>query len=146
MGDVLSLIEKSQELVDEEEAAILASRLEKGDFTLEDFRDQMGKLKKMGSIDSIIGMIPGLGKLKKLKDAKPDPKDMSKIEAIINSMTINERRNYQIIDASRRRRIANGSGTSINEVNLMLRNFAETQKMLRQFSRGGLGALARKLF
>ncbi|MDR1871196.1 MAG: signal recognition particle protein [Deltaproteobacteria bacterium] len=137
MGDVLSLIEKAQEVVDEEESQRMLKALTKGEFTLNDFRQQMTQLKKIGTMESLLGMIPGLGKLKKLREAQPNPKEMAKIEAIIDSMTMEERYNHNIIDASRRRRIAKGSGTSVTDVNQLIRNFNEVKKVMSQFSKRG---------
>ncbi|MDR1296751.1 MAG: signal recognition particle protein [Deltaproteobacteria bacterium] len=143
MGDVLSLIEKAQEVIDEKEAEKLARGLAKGRFTLDDFRNQMRNMRRMGSIEAILGMIPGLGKLKQLKNATPDTAEMTKITAIIDSMTVGERLDHTIIDSGRRRRIANGSGTTVADVNLLLKNFTEVLKIFRQTSRsGGLSALA----
>lgn len=132
MGDVLSLIEKAQEVVDQEESARLLSVLSKGEFTLDDFKKQMIQLKKIGTVESILSMIPGLGRLKKFQEAIPDPKEMVQIEAIIDSMTTKERFRPQIIDASRRRRIAQGSGTTTQDVNLLIRNFGLAKKFMAQ--------------
>jgi signal recognition particle subunit SRP54 len=144
MGDVLSLIEKAQEAVDQDEAAELAGRLTKGGYTLDDFRNQMVQLRKVGTIESILSMIPGLGKLKKLRDAAPDEGQLARITAIIDSMTFEERRNKVPIDASRRRRIAKGSGSTVAEVNQLLKNFTESVKLIRQATKvGGLDALRR---
>jgi signal recognition particle subunit SRP54 len=145
MGDVLSLIEKAQEAIDQEEASALLGRLQKGAFTLDDFRVQLRNLHKIGSIESVLSMVPGLGKLKKLREATPDPNEITRITAIIDSMTIAERLNQVNIDGSRRKRIAKGSGTTVADVNQLLKNFAETLKMLKQVNRGGMGAM-RRLF
>jgi signal recognition particle subunit SRP54 len=136
MGDVLTLIEKAQEHADEAAAEALAKKLQKGDFTLSDFRDQMRTLGKMGTMESILGMIPGLGKLKKIKEATPDSREMIKIAAIIDSMTVEEREQHSIIDSSRKRRIAMGSGTDVKDVTRLLKNFTEVRKMFRAFSKG----------
>ncbi|UQZ89883.1 signal recognition particle protein [Deltaproteobacteria bacterium Smac51] len=141
MGDIESLIDKAREAVDEKEARELAKKMQKGEFTLEDFQNQIRQIKSMGSIESLMGMIPGLGKLKKLKEAKPDERELKKIEAIISSMTKEERRNHLIIDGSRRKRIANGSGTTVTDVNQLLKNFSETKKMMQRFTKGGIGNL-----
>ena len=138
MGDIAGLIEKAQQAVDEKEARALANKMQKGEFSLDDFRKQIQQIKSMGSIESLMGMIPGLGKLKKLREAKPDEDELKKIEAIISSMTKAERANHLIIDASRRKRIAKGSGTSVAEVNQLLKNFAETRKLMQRFTKGGL--------
>ncbi|MFH1134460.1 MAG: signal recognition particle protein [Pseudomonadota bacterium] len=144
MGDVLSLIEKAQENIDEERALELARKIKKNEFTLEDFQQQIKQIKKMGSLESILGMIPGLGgKLKKLKEAQPDEGELKKVEAIISSMTLEERRNHNILNAGRRRRIAKGSGTSVADVNSLIKNFVQTKKMMKKFSKGGLPGLGR---
>jgi signal recognition particle subunit SRP54 len=141
MGDMLSLIEKAQATFDEKEALRLQSRLKKREFDLEDFRTQLGQMKKIGSLEQIIGMLPGFGKLKELKNLKPDEGELVKIEAIISSMTPEERRNHKMINGSRRKRIAKGSGTSIQDVNMLLKNFAQTKKMMEEITRKGLQRL-----
>jgi signal recognition particle subunit SRP54 len=134
MGDVLSLIEKAEAVVDQKNAERLAKKIQKNAFTLEDFLDQIQQIKKMGSLEQIMDMIPGINKLKQLKDApKPDQKELVKTEAIIRSMTLKERRNHRIIDASRRVRIAKGSGTSVNEVNRVLKSYTMMLKMMKNF-------------
>jgi signal recognition particle subunit SRP54 len=138
MGDMLSLIEKAQEEFDEKEALKLAKKLKKREFDLEDFLGQLRQLKKLGSLEQIMGMIPGLGQLKQLKNMKPDEKELGRVEAIINSMTKEERGNYKLINGSRRRRIALGSGTTIQDVNRLLKNFAQTKKMMENLTRKGL--------
>jgi signal recognition particle subunit SRP54 len=138
MGDVLSLIEKAQTEFDEKEAAKLAKRLKKREFDLEDFQSQLKQMKKLGSMEQILGMLPGMGQLKQLKKLKPEEKELVKIEAIINSMTKSERQNYKIINGSRRKRIAKGSGTKVQDVNRLLKNFAQTKKMMETFSKRGL--------
>jgi signal recognition particle subunit SRP54 len=137
MGDMLSLIEKAQTEFDEKEALKLQKKIRKSEFDLEDFQSQLRQVKKLGSLEEILGMIPGMGKLKALKDLKPDEKELVRVEAIINSMTRDERRNYKIINGSRRRRIALGSGTSIQEVNRVLKNFTETKRMMERFAKRG---------
>ncbi len=144
MGDVLTLIEKAEAAVDKEKAEKLAKKLKKEGFTLEDFRDQIQQIKKMGSLEQIMGMIPGLNRIKQIKDMpKPDEKELVKVEAIINSMTSKERRNHAIINANRRVRIANGSGTSVQDVNKVLKSYTEMLKMMKKMSGkpGGLGAM-----
>ncbi len=147
MGDVLSLVEKASQAMDQEKAAQLAKKMAKNAFTLEDFREQLHQLQKMGSLESILSMLPGAGaKLKKLKGLTPDEKELKRTEAIILSMTPQERQNYAIINASRRKRIAKGSGTSVAEVNRLLKNFRQVRKMMKQMSRmGGKRALGRML-
>ena len=135
MGDVMTLIEKAQETVSREEAEKLAKKLRRSEFTLEDFRDQLRQVKKMGSLESIIGMIPGMNRLP--ANASFDEKALVRVEAIIQSMTAEERQRPNIINGTRRRRIALGSGTSIQEVNKVMKQFGEMQKMVKKFSRGG---------
>ena len=138
MGDVLGLIEKAQEAFDVEQVKALEQKLRREAFTLDDFRQQLRQLKKMGSMEQLLGMIPGLGsKMKAMKDLKPDDGELKKVEAIISSMTPGERADHTIINGSRRRRIALGSGTSVQDVNRLLKNFALTQKMIRQVAQGG---------
>ncbi len=133
MGDVLSLIEKAEAVVDQKNAAQLAQKIQKNAFTLEDFLDQIQQIKKMGSLEQIMGMIPGVNKLKQLKDGpKPDTKELGKTEAIIRSMTLTERRNYKIIDGSRRLRIAHGSGTTVADVNRVLKSYTMMLKMMKK--------------
>jgi len=138
MGDMISLIEKAQEEFDEKEALKLAKKLKKREFDLEDFLSQLRQLKKLGSLEQIMSMIPGMGQLKQLKNMKPDEKELVRVEAIINSMNKEERENYKIINGSRRRRIALGSGTTIQDVNRLLKNFAQTKKMMENLTRKGL--------
>jgi signal recognition particle subunit SRP54 len=135
MGDVLSLIEKAEKVVDEKQARQLASKLRKNSFTLEDFLDQLQHIKKMGSLEQLMSMVPGINKLRQLKDApQPSQKELLKTEAIILSMTRTERHNYKIINASRRIRIAKGSGTSVEEVNRVLKSYAMMLKMMKKIS------------
>ena len=138
MGDVLTLIEKAQDLVDEKKAAELEKKLRKSQFTLEDFRDQMLQIRKMGSLGDIMKMIPGMGKLKHMKNMDMDEKELVRIEAIINSMTPLERRRHGIINGSRRRRIAKGSGTRVQDVNRLLKDYTQLLKMLKKFNKGGM--------
>jgi signal recognition particle subunit SRP54 len=140
MGDVLSLIEKAEAAISEEDAERLEEKIRANEFTLEDFRDQLKTIRKMGPLESIIGMIPGMGNVKALAENKPDEKQISRVEAIINSMTVEERRKQHIINGSRRRRIARGSGTSVEEVNRLLKQFVQMQKMLKQL--GGMAGLS----
>jgi signal recognition particle subunit SRP54 len=148
MGDVLSLVEKVQETVDQAEAEAAAKRLMENRFTLEDFRNQLEQIKKMGPIGQLLQMVPGAGQMAGAAQAAVDSGEMKRIEAIIDSMTADERRRPDIIKASRRRRIALGSGTSTAEVNRLLKQFVEMQKMMKMLSSGkmprlggGLGAL-----
>jgi len=140
MGDVLSLIEKAEAAITQEDAEKLEEKLRANEFTLEDFRDQLKTIRKMGPLESIIGMLPGMGNIKALAENKPDEKQIGRIEAIIGSMTPEERRKQHIINGSRRKRIARGSGTSVEEVNRLLKQFVQMQKMLKQL--GGMTGLA----
>jgi signal recognition particle subunit SRP54 len=140
MGDVLSLIERAEAAIDQEDAEKLEQRIRANEFTLEDFRDQLKTIRKMGPLEQILGMLPGMGNLKALADNKPDEKQINRVEAIINSMTPEERRKQHIINGSRRKRIARGSGTSVEEVNRLLKQFVQMQKMLKAF--GGMTGLA----
>jgi len=144
MGDVLSLIEKAEEAVSLEDAEKLEEKIRKNAFTLEDFRDQLRTIKKMGPIEQILGMLPGMGNLKEMAAARNqvDDKQLARVEAIINSMTPRERTNHQIINGQRRKRIAKGSGTSVEEVNKLLKQFVQMQKMLKQL--GGMAGLGKK--
>jgi len=139
MGDIVSLVEKAQETIDMEQAARMQEKLLKAKFDFEDFLDQMNQLKKMGPLDSILGMIPGVGKA--IKNIKVDEKDMERMVAIIKSMTIEERRNPNVIDGSRKRRIAAGSGNSVQAVNQLLKQFSAMQKMFGNMSKSKLRGL-----
>jgi signal recognition particle subunit SRP54 len=141
MGDVLTLIEKAQGVVDEKKAAELEKKLRKNQFTLEDFRDQMRQIRKMGSLSDIMKMIPGMGKLKHMKNMDMDEKELVRIEAIINSMTPLERRRHGIINGSRRRRIAKGSGTRVQDVNRLLKDYTQLLKMLKKLNKSGMQGL-----
>ena len=138
MGDVLSLIERAEQVVDRDEAERLGQKLRSDDFTLEDFLAQLKTLRRMGPLEQVLGMLPGMGSLKQLGDAKPDEAQLDGVEAIISSMTPAERRSFKIIDGSRRRRIAKGSGTTVEDVNRLLRQFQQMRKMLKAV--GGAGA------
>jgi signal recognition particle subunit SRP54 len=140
MGDVLSLIERAEGAIDHEDAARLEEKIRANEFTLEDFRDQLKTIRKMGPLEQIMGMLPGMGNLKALTDNKPDETQMARVEAIIGSMTPEERRKQHIINGSRRKRIAKGSGTTVEEVNRLLKQFVQMQKMLR--SLGGMAGMA----
>jgi signal recognition particle subunit SRP54 len=137
MGDMLTMIEKAQEAFDEKQAVELADKFRTDSFSLEDFRDQLRQIKKLGSLEQILGMLPGMGMLKELKKAQIDEKELVRTEAIINSMTGQERRDVDLINASRRRRIAAGSGTSVQDVNRLLKSYLEACKMMRQMTGGG---------
>jgi signal recognition particle subunit SRP54 len=143
MGDVLTMIEKAQTIVDEKKAVELEKRLRKNEFTLEDFRDQMVQIRKMGSISELINMIPGMSKVKQLKNLEVDENEFIKIEAMINSMTPQERRQHTLIKGSRRKRIAKGSGTSVQDINNLLKNYTQVVKMMKKINKGGLRGLGR---
>jgi signal recognition particle subunit SRP54 len=143
MGDVLTLIEKAQDAVDEKKAAELEKKIRKNQFSLEDFRDQMVQIRKMGSLGDIMKMIPGMGKLKQMKNLDVDEKEFGRVEAIINSMTPRERQQHTIINGSRRKRIAKGSGTRVQDVNQLLKNYSQLKKMLKKFNKGGMNGMQR---
>ncbi len=140
MGDVLSLIEKAEQAIDVEDAARLERKIRENDFTLEDFRDQLRTIRKMGPIEQIVGLMPGMGNLKALGGQQPDEAQLSRVEAIISSMTPLERRKQHIINGSRRKRIARGSGTKVEDVNRLLKSFVQMQRMMKQL--GGMAGLS----
>jgi len=142
MGDILTLIDKAQAEFDQEEAVKLASKIKKAEFDLEDFKKQLLYMRKIGSFEEILGMIPGLGRMMKRGRLNADEKELVKVEAIINSMTAEERRDYRLIGGSRRKRIARGSGTKVEDVNRLLKNFAQTKSMLKKFGRGSVPDLS----
>jgi len=146
MGDILSFIEKARKAVEEEQARRMEEHFRKNIFTLEDFRDALGQMKKMGSIEDLLGMIPGMRQYTRgIKDFSRAEGELVKIEAIINSMTPAERLNHNIINTSRKKRIAAGSGTSIQEVNRMLKEYAQMKKMMGRMKKVGLKGLMRGL-
>ncbi|HPP75103.1 MAG TPA: signal recognition particle protein [Armatimonadota bacterium] len=134
MGDVLSLIEKAQSAVTEEQAKALEKKLRENQFGFDDYLQQLQEMRKMGPLDQILSMIPGFGQMKQLQGIKIDEQDLAHVEAIIRSMTKEERRDPTIINGSRRRRIADGSGTNIQDVNRLLKQFEEMRKMMRQLT------------
>ncbi len=136
MGDVLSLIEKAEETVDKEEALELAEKIRKDEFTLDDFRDQMRQIRKMGPMEQILGMLPNMGPMRGMNKLKVDEKELIHIEAIINSMTPQERTHHHILTGSRRKRIALGSGRPVSEINRLLKQYIETRKMMKSLSKG----------
>jgi signal recognition particle subunit SRP54 len=144
MGDVLSLIDKVQESFDQKAAEKMQERLLSDDFSLEDFRDQIKQIRKLGSLGGLLDMMPQIGPLKELKNAKIDDGEVNRIVAIIDSMTPKERRNYMIINGNRRRRIAKGSGTSVQDVNNLLKQYAQARKMMKSFT-GQAGMLGKRL-
>ena len=141
MGDLLTLIEKAEATLDERKAREMEKKLQKGGFTLEDFLDQLQQVRKMGALEQLLSLIPGFN-AKAIKGLNIDGKELVKIEAIINSMTREERRSYKIINGSRRKRIASGSGTSVQDVNRLLKNFAQTKKMMENMTGKGLSNLS----
>jgi len=143
MGDMLSLIEKVQGSIDQKSAEEMQRKLLDDEFTLADFRDQMKQLRKLGPLESILGMMPQVGMLKDLKNAKVDEKEITRLVAIVDSMTAKERRNHMLINGARRRRIAKGSGTTVQEVNTLLKQYAQARKMMKSFTGGGF--MAKKL-
>jgi signal recognition particle subunit SRP54 len=142
MGDVLSLIEKAEQAIDQKKAAEMEERLRQNKFTLTDFYDQLAQLKNMGSIQDLLGMIPGAGNV---KDLQVDEKALTRVEAIIQSMTPYERENPGVLGSSRKKRIAAGSGTRVEDVNQLLKRFDTMQKMMKQFTGKGAGKKLKKL-
>ena len=143
MGDIVSLVEKAQEAVNTKEAVKLQKRLSENKFTFEDLRDQLSQIRKMGPLENILSMIPGMGK--QIKGMSVNDKELVKIEAIINSMTKQERGNYVIINGSRKKRIAMGSGTTVADVNRLIKQYLQMKKMLKMFKSGGQSKLAKFL-
>ncbi len=139
MGDVLSLIEKAEQTIEEDKAAEMAERIRRNEFDLEDFRDQLRQLRKMGPMEQLLGMLPGIGPLKGLNKLQIDEKELLHIEAIINSMTPTERSNHQIINGHRRKRISLGSGRPVQEVNRLLKQYVDMKKMLKSMSNSFMG-------
>ena len=137
MGDVISFIEKVEQNIDQKKAEEMQRKLIDNEFTLEDFRDQLKQLRKLGPLENLIGMMPKMGPLKDLKDAKVDEKELTRIVAIIDSMTPKERDNHMLINGARRRRIAKGSGTTVQDVNNLLKQYAQARKMMKTFTGGG---------
>jgi signal recognition particle subunit SRP54 len=138
MGDVLTLVEKAQSVFSEQDNDRLKQKLKKNQFDLEDFLAQLQQIRKMGSLESIMGMIPGMGKMmKQMQGSQPSEKEINRIEAIIRSMTPGERANHGIINGSRRLRIAKGSGTTVQEINQLLKRFTEAQKVVKQLQKLG---------
>lgn len=145
MGDVLSLIEKAEDAIDAKEAVALEKKIKKDEFTLEDFRGVFQQIKKMGPLQDILGMIPGVNN-KALKSIQVDDKKLVRMEAILNSMTKKERVHPSVLNGSRRKRIAKGSGTSVQEVNKLIKQYMQTRKMMKSFSKGKMGNLGGLLF
>jgi len=143
MGDVLSLIEKAQATFDDNKARELEKKIRKNAFTLGDFKEQIQQIKRMGSLDQILGTIPGVNKVKGIKGLQPDEGELVKIEAIINSMTKKERLNHTILNGSRRKRIAKGSGTSVQDVNKLIKNYVQTRNMIKKLNTSGMKGFKR---
>jgi len=144
MGDMLSLIEKVEENIDQKQAEEMQRKLLDDEFTLDDFRNQLRQIRKLGPLESILGMMPNIGPIKQLKDVKVDEGELTRVVAIIDSMTPKERSNHMIINGARRRRIAKGSGTTVQEVNALLKQYAQARKMMKSLS-GGAGMLGKRL-
>src|SRR5579871_4239025 len=145
MGDMLSLIEKVEESIDQKQAEEMQRKLIDDDFSLEDFRDQLRQLRKLGPLESILGMMPQVGMMKELKNAKIDENEINRLVAIVDSMTPKERANHMMINGQRRKRIAKGSGTSVQEVNNLLKQYAQMRKMMKSLTGGGGGFLGKRL-
>jgi signal recognition particle subunit SRP54 len=145
MGDVLSLIEKAEAAIDTEDARALEKKIRKDGFTLEDFRSVFQQMKKMGPLQDILGMIPGLNN-KALKSVQVDDKKLTRMEAILDSMTRKERLYPSILNGSRRKRIAGGSGTSVQDVNRLIKQYMQTRKLLKKFGKGKMGDMGKLLF
>jgi signal recognition particle subunit SRP54 len=142
MGDVLALVEQAQEAVDKEKTQALAKKLAKGKgFDLDDFREQLRQMEKMGGLASVVDKLPGMGEVPEHVRARMNDKQTARLVAIINSMTPGERRSPDIIRGSRKRRIAAGSGTQVQEVNRLLKQFDDMQRMMKSFGKGGLGKM-----
>jgi signal recognition particle subunit SRP54 len=145
MGDVLTLIERAEQTIEADEARKLERKLRRSEFTLEDFRDQLRRLRRMGPLSDILGMLPGASALKGMKDANLDGRELRRLEAIIDSMTPLERRDHTVINGSRKRRIARGSGTSVQEINRLVKQFAQMRRMMRSVASGGRPGAGRSL-
>jgi len=144
MGDIVSFVEKAQEAFDGKQQEEMQRKLIDNEFSLEDFRDQLKSLRKLGSLESILKMMPKVGMMKDLQSMQPDEKELTRIVAIIDSMTPKERNNHMLINGSRRRRIAQGSGTTVQEVNSLLKQYGQARKMMKTMS-GSLGSLGKRL-
>ncbi len=145
MGDVLSLIERVEETIDQKQAEEMQRKLIEDDFTLGDFRDQMKQIRKLGPLESLLGMMPQVGMMKDLKNVKVDENEINRLVAIVDSMTPKERSNHMIINGQRRKRIAKGSGTSVQEVNNLLKQYTQMRKMMKSLTGGGGGFLGKRL-
>jgi signal recognition particle subunit SRP54 len=145
MGDVLTLIEKAEGVADEEQARVVMDKIRRDEFTLADFRDQLRQIRKLGPLEEVLGMLPKMGPLRGLDKVKIDEKQFAHLEAIINSMTPKERASYKVINGSRRKRIAKGSGRPVSEVNRLVKQFIQTRKMMKSVSKGFLGKKLPKL-
>jgi len=141
LGDVLTLVEKAQSTIDQKEAIELDQKIRKDIFTLDDFKDQLKRIKKMGSIENILSMIPGFGAMKKAKNLKIDDSQLTKIESMINSMTKEERRNPACLNSSRRKRISRGSGTTVQDINRFMKQYQQMRKMMKKVKKSGAAGL-----
>jgi signal recognition particle subunit SRP54 len=144
MGDILTLIERAQENISEDEAAAMEAKLAEGDFDFEDFLDQLRQLKRLGSVTDLLKMVPGMNQLSKQVDPQEATKSLKQVEAIISSMTIVERRNPEVLNGSRRRRIATGSGTTVQDVNQLVKQFRDMRKMMKEMGLLGKGKKNRR--
>jgi signal recognition particle subunit SRP54 len=145
MGDVLTLVEKAHEAIDEKKAKELERKIRKDSFTLQDFKDQLQQIKRLGSLDGILSMIPGFDALKRVKALKVDERELTRVEAMINSMTVEERLNPAILNARRRTRIARGSGTRVQDVNRLIKQYSQMRQMMKKITKAG-GINLRGLF
>jgi signal recognition particle subunit SRP54 len=145
MGDILSLIEKAESAIDADEAVALEKKIRKDGFTLEDFRSSFQQIKKMGPLQDLLGMVPGLNS-KALKGMQIDEKKLGRMEAILNSMTVRERLYPTILNGSRRKRIARGSGTTVQDVNRLIKQYTQTRKVMKKFGKGKMQDMSRMLF
>jgi len=141
MGDVVTLVEKAQETIDEKKALEIEKKIRKDTFTLDDFKSQLQQIKRMGSVESLLSMIPGFNTLKKAKGVTIDEKGLLRVEAIIDSMTMKERKNPVILNAKRRVRIARGSGATVEDVNRMIKQYNQMLLMMKRFKKGGMKSL-----
>jgi signal recognition particle subunit SRP54 len=144
MGDIVSFVEKAQEVFDMKQQEEVQRKMLDNEFTLEDFRDQLKSLRKLGSLESILKMMPKTGMMKDLQSMQPDEKELTRIVAIIDSMTPRERENHMLINGSRRRRIARGSGTSVNDVNNLLKQYGQAKKMMKSLT-ANMGPMGKRL-
>jgi signal recognition particle subunit SRP54 len=142
MGDVVGLVEKAHQAIDQKRAEELERKIRKDSFTLQDFKDQLQQIKRLGSLEGILSMIPGFDEVKRVKGLKVDEKELVRVEAMINSMTIEERVNPAILNARRRIRIARGSGTRVQDVNRLIKQYSQMRQMMKKLKKaGGIGGM-----